>query len=579
MLLGTDQLTILRGSKFYGTWQWVNSVTGDAEDFAGLTATIKIKNIHEDFESVKNTYEVGTVIIEPLDNNNSAIKGRVDISLSKEDTLKFAIPENEEDRYGESGFYSILEILLSTGEIILQAKVWVVESLEAETLNFLLDEKDEAIIINGKLDEILLKKNEYIATRDNLINVVIPTALLTYNENHDEKMGVYNNNDTSKTDIYNQNHATKLQEVNILASNVQTNKDLVDQAKANVFAMKEEVQGNKESVALMKTAIETMLDNFDDRFLGQKDSDPILDNDGNPLQIAAIYYNNSAKELKFYNGVSWDSPVTAAQTYALQASQYAMDALASKNAAKTSEDNAKLSEQNTAIATDIHTKTEKMTLSDADEIAVADSDSFWSLKKITYAKIKSTLKSYFDNLYTNKVASTDNAVVLFNGTTGEVRNSNIIIDDSNNIFGVNSIFLGSNSSGNQLDDYEEGTFTPTIKGSTIEGEGIYTFQYGTYTKIGRLVQFSLYVGITSHTGTGNLVISGLPFIHIAGNIYTAVTLSNLYTLTFTGTQVNGYIAPNTNNINLSQSSSGSTTSSIAMDTSFRLMVSGTYPTN
>ena len=48
MLLGTDELTILRGSKFYGTWQWINSVTGNPENFAGLSASIKIKNIHEE---------------------------------------------------------------------------------------------------------------------------------------------------------------------------------------------------------------------------------------------------------------------------------------------------------------------------------------------------------------------------------------------------------------------------------------------------------------------------------------------------------------------------------------------------
>ena len=182
MLLGTDELTILRGSKFYGTWQWVNSVTGDPEDFAGLSATIKIKNIHEDFEDIKNVFEVGTAIIEPEDIDGNATKGRVDVSLSKVDTLNFAIPQSEDDKYGESGFYAILEILLSTGEVILQAKVRIVESLESETLDFLLDERDEAIIINGKLDNILFRNDEYISTRDNLIDVVIPTAINTYNE-------------------------------------------------------------------------------------------------------------------------------------------------------------------------------------------------------------------------------------------------------------------------------------------------------------------------------------------------------------------------------------------------------------
>ena len=356
MLLGTDDLTILRGSSFYGTWQWVNSVTGDAEDFAGLSGSIKIKNTHEDFADVKNTYEVGTVIVEPLDVNDNVIKGRVDISLTKEETLYFAIPDFEDDRYGESDFYAVLNITLSTGEVILQAKVRVVDSLEAETLNYLIDERSEAIIINGKLDNILLRNNEYISTRDNLIDVVIPTSLLTYNANHNEKIDIYNanhtdkldtynSNDTSKTNIYNQNHATKLQEVNTLALEVQSNKDLVDQAKANVLAMKDDVQGDKEIVALMKTAIEAMLDSFDDRYLGQFDTDPLLDNDGNALVIGTIYYNKIAKELRFYNGVSWDSPVAAAQTYALQASQYAREALASKNASKVSEDNAKASEE------------------------------------------------------------------------------------------------------------------------------------------------------------------------------------------------------------------------------------------
>ena len=341
MLLGTDELIILRGSKFYGTWQWINSVTGDPEDFIGLTASVKIKNIHEDFAGIKNTYEVGTAIVEPLDIDDNAFKGRVDIELSKEDTLLLAIPESEDDRYGESDFYAILEILLSTGEVILQAKVRVVESLESETLNFLLDERDEAIIINGKLDNILLRNNEFISTRDNLIDIVIPTAINTYNE----KLDLYNQNHIEKLDTYNLNHADKLQILEDIATIVNQDKSIVGQDKLDIEAMKQNVLNNKDSVTSMKDAIEIMLDTFDDRFLGKKDSDPLTDNDGNPLDIAALYYNEIDKELKFYNGVSWDSPVAAAQTYALQASQSASDANASKLAAKTSEDNAKASEE------------------------------------------------------------------------------------------------------------------------------------------------------------------------------------------------------------------------------------------
>ena len=349
---GFDNVTILRGSKYKGVWEWDNC------DFAGLTGTVKIKNIHSQFADVKNTYEVGTVTVEPLDEDSNPYKGRILVELSKEDTVLFAIPDDEEFSYDEqSGYYSVMNVTLSDGTVILSANVKVINSLESETLNYLLDEKDEAIIINQKLDEILARKNEYISIRDNLIDVVIPNSLETYNLNHNEKMSIYNtnhndklstynSNDTIKTNDYNQNHTTKFQEVSQVALTVQADKELIEQAKLNVLAMKDNIEGNTNSVILMKNAIEAMLDNFDDRFLGQKDSDPLLDNDGNPLVIGTIYYNKPAKELRFFNGASWDSPVASAQTYALQASQYASNALASKNASKISEDNAKLSEQN-----------------------------------------------------------------------------------------------------------------------------------------------------------------------------------------------------------------------------------------
>lgn len=65
---------------------------------------------------------------------------------------------------------------------------------------------------------------------------------------------------------------------------------------------------------------------------------------------------------------------------------------------------------------------------------------------------------------------------------------------------------------NTLDDYEEGTFTPVVIGSTTAGEGTYTAnRYGKYTKIGNLVYVNIFIEWTAHTGTGNLRITGLPF--------------------------------------------------------------------
>jgi hypothetical protein len=71
----------------------------------------------------------------------------------------------------------------------------------------------------------------------------------------------------------------------------------------------------------------------------------------------------------------------------------------------------------------------------------------------------------------------------------------------------------ASSDANTLDDYEEGTWTPTILGQTTAGTTTYgAVRRGTYTKIGRQVTVDFYVNYTAATGTGNLIIGGLPFI-------------------------------------------------------------------
>lgn len=46
-------------------------------------------------------------------------------------------------------------------------------------------------------------------------------------------------------------------------------------------------------------------DNFDDRYLGAKASDPTLDNDGNALVAGALYFNTSDGAMKIYTGSAW----------------------------------------------------------------------------------------------------------------------------------------------------------------------------------------------------------------------------------------------------------------------------------
>jgi hypothetical protein len=79
----------------------------------------------------------------------------------------------------------------------------------------------------------------------------------------------------------------------------------------------------------------------------------------------------------------------------------------------------------------------------------------------------------------------------------------------------------ASSDANTLDDYEEGTWTPTITAVTGSYTTV-TTQTGAYTKIGRQVTLRWYFIVSSKgTGSGGVNISNLPF---ASN----VTSNNFY---------------------------------------------------
>ena len=73
-------------------------------------------------------------------------------------------------------------------------------------------------------------------------------------------------------------------------------------------------------------------------------------------------------------------------------------------------------------------------------------------------------------------------------------------------------FNGDTSTANALDDYEEGSFTPVIQGTTQNGAITSATAYGKYTKVGNLVTANFYVGGTHNDNyTGQVLINGFPF--------------------------------------------------------------------
>ncbi len=103
------------------------------------------------------------------------------------------------------------------------------------------------------------------------------------------------------------------------------------------------------------------------------------------------------------------------------------------------------------------------------------------------------------------------------GSTGDwyirpASSSGYIRHDIGKSIFTNGILFGSDTAAaNTLDDYEEGTWTPQIQGTSGAGTASYNTQRGRYLKVGNLVYLTGYCGWTSGSAGGELRVTDLPF--------------------------------------------------------------------
>jgi len=179
----------------------------------------------------------------------------------------------------------------------------------------------------------------------------------------------------------------------------------------------------------------------------------------------------------------------------------------------------------------------------------------------------------------------NNSNLLLGTTSSPAGSGNFLINNGNVIqgtaakgfnFTANSAAAGMTSQ--LLNWYEEGTFTPTIIGTSTAGTGTYNAQGGRYTRIGRVVTFQLYVDWSAHTGTGNMEVAGLPFTsNTTGDLYSAVAIrANNIALT-AGYYLQGFILNNSTQIRLGQyPTGGGAQAAVPIDTAGSLIISSQY---
>ena len=179
---------------------------------------------------------------------------------------------------------------------------------------------------------------------------------------------------------------------------------------------------------------------------------------------------------------------------------------------------------------------------------------------------------------TTRMTVKSNGNVLI-GTTTTVADSGILTLSKGITFPATQV---ASANANTLDDYEEGTWTPDVRGSTAAGTGTYTLQQGTYTKTGRSVTVVFRLAWTNLTSaTGNLMLGGLPFtinnavVNFAftpvGNLNLTYAAGSVVAVGWGATGAYSYVA-----FDIAAMAANTGFTAVAIDTAAELLGSVTY---
>ena len=138
-----------------------------------------------------------------------------------------------------------------------------------------------------------------------------------------------------------------------------------------------------------------------------------------------------------------------------------------------------------------------------------------SVKKHSATEQMSQTQAQLVKGFSNTSASADVITVDSSANVGINETSPVKdLDVTGEIRASTGILFGTDTAAaNTLDDYEEGTWTAGIIGTTTAGSYTFSKDTGNYTKIGNLVKVDLWLDDinTVSAGSGQARITGLPF--------------------------------------------------------------------
>ena len=238
-------------------------------------------------------------------------------------------------------------------------------------------------------------------------------------------------------------------------------------SETNAAASATAAATSEANAAATLASVEGIYDQFDDRYLGPKATDPTVDNDGNPLVQGTLYFSTSENVMKVYDGANWDAATSAGGASLLN---YNFTATAGQTAFSGADDNSQTLSyvQNNIIVTlngitledgTDYTATDGVTITLTSAAAAGDELNVVAFKTFavadTYTRAEADAEflnqTDGDNRYVNKSGDTITGALTFTSGSANLQvrhdGTNAVIDN----YGVNSNTLfylgGSNTTG------------------------------------------------------------------------------------------------------------------------------------
>ena len=184
--------------------------------------------------------------------------------------------------------------------------------------------------------------------------------------------------------------------------------------------------------------------------------------------------------------------------------------------------------------------------------------------QISSGDIKNFINSFGNKPLTFQTDQTERIRILGTGEVGIGETSPAVaLDVNGEVRASTGVLFGTDTAAaNTLDDYEEGTWTPTFFGDTTAGS--YNFNpVAWYTKIGNTATvYANLGGITDVTlGSGDLCIGGLPFTNGSNNALGTVALRS-FNVADACVNLSSYVPTNDTKIKIRETRDNNTQSDV-----------------